>query len=345
MNHPEVKPRPEWVAIVKKYSVPDNRKSTTQIITSVLPYIALWILAYQAYKISFWLALPISMINAGFLMRTFIIQHDCGHNSFFKSTKLNNFVGSILGVITLTPYFHWRKAHAIHHATAGDLDFRGIGDIDTITVEEYMEMSLWNRFKYRFYRHPLIVFVVGPVFVFVVAHRVPMKTKKGDKKEKASVWWTNAALAVLFVGLSLWIGPKAVLAVQAPITIFSSMIGVYLFYVQHQFEDTYWRRHKEWDYARAALEGSSFFKLPKVLQWFSGNIGFHHVHHLSPLIPNYNLERAHYENEIFQTAHTITLSSSFQNVFLHLWDEQRQRLISFGEYYRFYRRNKSGQTA
>ena len=328
--------RPEWLDIVKKYQRPSNWKSTWQVINSLVPFFAIWVLMFYSMRVSYWITLALAVINAGFVARLFIIQHDCGHGSFYKSKKANNTLGSFIGVLTLTPYFHWRKSHAVHHATSGDLDFRGIGDVEVVTVAEYQEMSRWERFKYRFYRHPFTLFVIGPFMLFVVFHRFPYNTKKSEKKERASVYWTNAALAAIIILMGQWIGYKEFFMVQAPITIFTSIIGVYLFYVQHQFEDTYWRRHVEWDYARAALEGATYFKLPKVLQWFSGNIGFHHVHHLSPLIPNYMLEQAHKENEIFQNVETLTLKTSIRTIFLNLWDEQLDRLISFREYYRRY---------
>lgn len=323
---------PAWVAIVRRYQVPDWRKSVWQMVNSGVPFFAIWVLMYYSLNVHYALTLALAFLNGLFLMRLFIIQHDCGHNAFFKSTKWNNWIGSILGVITLTPYYHWRKMHAKHHSSSGDLDFRGLGDVDMLTVEEYKQLGLWGKLRYRFYRHPLVMFVLGPTLLFALFHRLPINLTPREKKERISVQTTNIALAAIFFGLGFWLGFKEVLLLWLPITVFSSMIGVYLFYVQHQFEDTYWRWHEEWDYAKAALQGSSYFKLPKVLQWFSGNIGFHHVHHLSPKIPNYNLERAHKENEIFQEVETITLVSSLRTVFLDLWDETSHRLISFREY-------------
>jgi omega-6 fatty acid desaturase (delta-12 desaturase) len=324
--------QPEWVEIVKRYQTPDWRRSVWQIVNSGVPFLTIWVLMVYSLRIHYALTLGLALLNAFFLMRLFIIQHDCGHNAFFKSTKLNNLVGSLLGIITLTPYYHWRKAHAKHHAGSGDLDFRGIGDIDTLTVEEYKALPWHGKLTYRFYRHPFVMFILGPTLVFAVMHRLPLKLEKGEHRERVSVHNTNLALLTVFLALGLWLGFKQVLMLWVPLTVFSSVIGVYLFYVQHQFEDTYWRWHEQWDYKDAALRGSSFFKLPKILQWFSGNIGFHHVHHLSPKIPNYNLEKAHYENEIFQQVATITLASSFKTVFLDLWDEQTHKLISFRQY-------------
>ncbi len=332
---------PEWVNIIKPYTVPNTWKSTWQMINSILPFFAIWVLMYYSLQVSYLLTLVLAFVNAGFMMRIFIIQHDCGHNSFFKSTKLNNFIGSLLGVITLTPYFHWRKSHAKHHAGSGDLDFRGFGDVDTLTVQEYQALPWKRKFFYRFYRNPIVLFIIAPTLLFTIGHRLPLGIEKGEMKERESVHGTNAALLLIFLVLGNTIGYLETIALWLPIMVFGSMVGVYLFYVQHQFEDTYWRWHKEWDYAEAALRGSSFFKMNKVLQWFSGNIGFHHLHHLSPMIPNYNLERAHYENPQFQQVETLTWAKSFKSVFLHLWDEQTHKLISWSEYARIKRQRSS----
>ena len=336
---------PEWVDIVKPYTVPSAWKSTWQMINSLLPFFAIWVLMVYSVRISYLLTLPLAFLNALFLMRIFIIQHDCGHNSFFKSTKLNNFVGTLLGIITLTPYYHWRKMHAKHHAGSGDLEFRGFGDIDTLTVEEYKALDWKRKLYYRFYRNPIVMFILGPMLVFTVMHRLPLQLEKGETRERESVYATNTALLIIFLILGKYIGFAETIMLWLPLTAFSSIVGVYLFYVQHQFEDTYWRWHNEWDYADAALQGSSYFKLPKVLQWFSGNIGFHHVHHLSPKIPNYNLERAHKENPIFQKAQTITLGTSFKTIFLHLWDEKTRKLISWRDYYRMLRQQSAQPSA
>ena len=345
MQNEQSPAKPEWVEIVKRYAVSDPWKSTWQMVNSLVPFFAIWVLMVYSLRISYLLTLGLAFLNALFLMRIFIIQHDCGHNSFFKSTKLNNFVGNLLGVVTLTPYYKWRKLHAMHHASSGDLDFRGFGDVDTVTVDEYRQMNSSQKLRYRFYRHPLVLFVLGPTLLFAIFNRFPINLKKGEERERESVHGTNAALLLIFLVLGKSFGFKETIMLWAPITVFSSMIGVYLFYVQHQFEDTYWRWHKEWDYADAALEGSSFLKLPKVLQWFSGNIGFHHVHHLSPKIPNYNLEQAHYENPIFQKVKTITLGSSFRSIFLHVWDEKTHKLISWRDYYRMARTHSTQPSA
>jgi omega-6 fatty acid desaturase (delta-12 desaturase) len=329
--------KPEWLEIVKRYQTPSNWRSNWQVVNSVVPFIILWIIMYYTLDVSYWITIALAVVQAGFFTRIFIIQHDCGHGSFYKSRKANDTLGSIFGVLTLTPYHFWRKHHARHHATSGDLDFRGFGDIDTLTVDEYKAMNRWGRFKYRFYRHPFVLFVIGPIYIFIFAQRVPYKTKKSEKKERASVWWTNAAIAGIILLMGWLIGLRAFFLIQLPITIIATIGGVYLFYVQHQFEDTYWRRHSQWDYKQAALEGCTYFKLPKLLQWFSGNIGFHHIHHLSPLIPNYMLEKAHKENELFQKVETLTIATSIRTIFLNLWDENLNRLISFREYRRRYK--------
>jgi omega-6 fatty acid desaturase (delta-12 desaturase) len=323
--------KPAWLQIVKKYQTPTVPKSVWQIANSFVPYFALWALMVGSLTISYWLTLGLAVFAVGFLTRIFIIQHDCGHQSFFNSRRANDMLGALCGVLTLTPYHHWRTQHARHHANSGDLDFRGFGDIDTLTVNEYLERNWWGRLKYRVFRAPLMLFFIGPSTLFLFLHRFPLKTTRSEKRARASVWWTNAGMLGAFLGLGYFIGYKEVLLVQLPITMIAASIGVYLFYVQHQFEDTYWRNHPEWDYKTAALVGSSFFKLPKVLQWFSGNIGFHHVHHLSPLIPNYLLKQAHEENEIFHNVETLTIATSLRSIFLHLWDENSRRLISFRE--------------
>lgn len=328
--------RKEWVKIVKQYQQSDTWRSTRQILTSVIPFLTILVLMYYSLEISYWITLAFAVLNAGFITRIFIIQHDCGHNSFYNSMRTNNIVGSIFGVITLTPYYLWRRNHAKHHASSGDLDSRGVGDVYTMTVSEYEEQSAWGKFKYRFYRHPLTLFVIGPIAIFVISHRFPLKTKKTEREERASVYWTNLALAVIVTGFGLLIGFREFFMITAPMYMFTFSVGVYLFYVQHQFEDTYWRRKPGWDYFEAAMEGASYFKLPKLLQWFSGNIGFHHIHHLSPKIPNYLLEKAYTENDILRESNTLTLRSSLKSVSLKLWDEQRNKLISFKDYRRYY---------
>ena len=317
-----------WRQVVAEYQKPDLRKSIWQLGNSLVLYILLWVLMVLSLNISFWLTLLLAIIAAGMYVRLFIIFHDCGHGSFFKSSKANHWVGSILGVFVFTPYFFWRQSHAIHHATAGNLDKRGVGDVWTMTVKEYLNASKWKRFVYRAYRNPVIMFGIAPVFLFLIAQRIPTNNSSYRKRERNSIHWTNLGLVVLGTILSLIIGFKNFLLIQIPVMWIASSAGVWLFYVQHQFEGVYWERAKEWNFVEAGLEGSSFYKLPKILQWFTGNIGFHHIHHLSPRIPNYLLEKCHQENDIFQIK-PVDIMTSLKSLSFRLWDEGKGQLIHF----------------
>jgi omega-6 fatty acid desaturase (delta-12 desaturase) len=317
-----------WKQIVARYQKPSLGAGAWQILNTLVPFVALWYLMYLTHSISWWLTVPLAILAGGFMVRLFIIFHDCGHGAYFKSQKANHIVGAITGLLTFTPYFHWRWQHAVHHSSAGDLDRRGTGDVWTLTVREYLESSRWKRFSYRLARNPFILFVIAPLFLFLVMQR--FHASKAGKKEIFSVYWTNLGLAVIAAGLSYFFGIKDYIIIQLIVVAVAGSAGVWLFYVQHQFEGVYWERSEEWDYTTAALKGSSFYKLPKVLQWFSGNIGFHHVHHLSPRIPNYNLEKCHNAEPLFQTVKPITLFSSFKSFTFRLWDEQRCRLVGFG---------------
>lgn len=319
--------RPAWRDIVAKYQKSAFWPAVWQLVNSIVPYAALWYLMYLLVPISFWFALPLAVLAGGFLVRIFIIFHDCGHGSFLPSRKANDIVGFITGVLTMTPYRQWTREHAVHHATSGDLDRRGTGDVWTLTVQEYLEASRWKRFAYRLARNPFVFFGFGPLFLFLFKHRFAGPTS--GPREKRSVAWTNLAVLLLAVGLSLAFGWMAYLVLQLTIIAVAGAAGVWLFYVQHQFEDVHWERGAEWDYASAALKGSSFYKLPKILQWFSGNIGFHHIHHLSPAIPNYHLEKCHRSEPLFQEVKPITLLSSFKSLTFRLWDEQRQKLVGY----------------
>jgi omega-6 fatty acid desaturase (delta-12 desaturase) len=320
---------PTWIEVVSKYNFPDNGKSWRQVINSVVPYISLWFAMYYSLNISYWLTLLLSVLAAGFLVRIFIIFHDCGHGSFFKSDLLSRLVGIPLGLIVFTPYHRWHRDHKEHHATVGNLDKRGIGDVKTLTVVEYNKLSKWGKFGYRFYRNPLFLILIAPILLFLIQHRIP-KTYM-NIKQHIYVQLSNVAI-IAGVFLLIWgIGLKAFLQIQLPIIYIASVAGVWLFYVQHQFENVVWKRQAEWDYKTIALEGSSFYKLPRILQWFSGNIGFHHIHHLSPRIPNYKLEACHNENPIFQNIKSITFNASLKSLRLRLWDEQKQKLVGFNE--------------
>jgi len=318
---------PAWTDLVTKYQGSDFRRSVRQICNSFIPFVALLVLMYFSLSVSYWLTLAMAIPAAGFLARIFIIQHDCGHGSFFKSTQANDRLGFICGILTMTPYKYWRLCHSIHHRGASNLAKRSIGSIRTLTVNEYRGLSRWGKLCYRAYRHPMTLFGVGAFFNFVVAQRFTFTSFA--RKEWPSLHWTNLTLAGLLVLSILTIGFKALVLVYAPIMLVASSVGTWLFYVQHQYEDTYWISDEEWDYSLAALRGSSYYKLPTVLRWFTGNIGFHHVHHLSPRIPNYNLHRCHEENPIFQQATVLTIGSSIRTASLHLWDEAKQRLVSF----------------
>lgn len=318
-----------WQALVAKYQKPHLGKSLWQLANSVIPFIGLWYLMYRSLEISYWLTLLLALPTAGLMVRIFIILHDCGHGSFFKSTKWNDFVGSLCGILTLTPYFLWRHSHAVHHATSGDLDRRGDGDIWTLTVREYLNASGWKRLAYRIYRNPFVMFGIAPTVNFGLLHRfVPRDT---GKRERFSVHYTNAALFIIVLGLGMLMGFKEFFLVQIPVLAIGGAAGIWLFYVQHQFEDTYWRDHPRWQYVPAALQGSSYFQMPPILQWFTGNIGFHHIHHLSPKIPNYNLPKCFKENPFFQYVTTVNLIESFKTISLKLWDEEREQLIGWKE--------------
>ncbi len=323
-----------WDKLVKKYQNSSNWKSIWQLCNSFIPFLLTWCLMYLSLDVSYWLTLLLALPAAGFVVRIFIIQHDCGHGSFFESKRANDFWGMAGSIISFTPYHYWRKNHAIHHASAGKLEQRGIGDIYTMTVDEYLKQSRWGKLKYRLYRNPIILFVFIPIILFVVLYRLPISDTKDFKKFQPSVYITSIVIALLVAGLIWLVGWQNFLMIQLPITFLASTTGTWLFYVQHQFEDTYWSENNGWDYASAAMQGSSYYKLPKVLQWFTGNIGFHHIHHLSPKIPNYLLEKCYKENPVFQKTVTLTLRSSFRSMFLRLWDEKEKKLISFHQFKR-----------
>jgi omega-6 fatty acid desaturase (delta-12 desaturase) len=329
-----------WKEIVAKYQRPSRGRSIWQMVNTLVPYIGLWYLMYLSLAVSYWLVVPLAVLAAGFLVRVFIIHHDCGHGSYFKSQKANDVWGFITGVITFTPYYLWRWEHAVHHASSGDLDRRGTGDVWTLTVQEYLEASRWKRFAYRLARNPVVLFVIAPLFLFLVKHR--FAPARAAERERRSVDWTNLAILAMTVAMSMIFGFKAYLLIQVSIIAMAGSAGVWLFYVQHQFEGVYWERQANWDYVTASLQGSSFYKLPKVLQWFSGNIGFHHIHHLSARIPNYNLERCHKAEPLFQTVKPITLFASFKSFTFRLWDEQRHKLVGYSHLRTLRRQQRQG---
>lgn len=317
----------EWVNIVSRFNKPDVRRSIWQIINSLGPYLLLWAAMFYSLQISYFLTLALALLATGFLVRIFIIFHDCGHGSFFSSDRANRIVGTILGSLVFTPYDYWHLEHHLHHTTVGNLDKRGHGDVWTLTVKEYSELSKGRKRLYRLYRNPLILIGLAPVFLFVVWFRIPRKSM--NQAGRRSVHITNLIVATFVGGGILLMGWKAFLMIQLPVIYFATVAGVWLFYVQHQFEDVIWTRQKEWDYKSMALQGSSFLKFPRILQWFSGNIGYHHIHHLGPRIPNYNLEKCHKASPLFRSIKAVTFLPSIRTMNLRLWDEEAKQLISF----------------
>jgi acyl-lipid omega-6 desaturase (Delta-12 desaturase) len=324
--------RPEgafWRETLAPYARPRLGRSLLDLATSVAPYLALSVAMYFALGISYLLVLALAIPASGFLVRTFILFHDCSHGSFLPSRRANLWLGTVLGLFVYSPFLRWRHDHAIHHATSGDLDRRGGGDVRTLTVREYLALPARSRLGYRAFRNPIVMFGIGPIVALLVGPR--LVAREARPRMRRSVIGTNIALAVL-VGAFCWlIGWRDYLLVQAPTLLLAGSAGIWLFYVQHQFEDAYWENGESWKYADAALRGSSYLKLPKVLQFFSGNIGLHHVHHLSARIPNYNLQRAHDENPIFHDVPTLSLRDGLRAVRLKLWDEERGRLVTFAE--------------
>lgn len=333
----------EKIAQLRKHVSPfeksDIRISVRQMINTILPFLVSWFLAYHLLSVSIFLTLPFTLIAAGFVVRMFIIFHDCTHGSFFKNKKANAIVGTITGVLTLFPYEKWKREHAIHHASSGNLDKRGVGDIWVMTIEEYIEASKWTRLKYRLYRHPLVMFGLGPLWLILVTSR--FNRKDARKKERHNTYLINISLVVLYSALIYLIGWQAFLIVQGTTMFIAGVLGIWLFYVQHTFEDSYFEDEQEWDYVKAAIEGSSYYELPKVLQWVTGNIGFHHVHHLSPRVPNYHLEKAHTSTPPLQRATTIGLFSSLKSLRYKLYDANNKTFVTFREVRHLLRRTNA----
>ena len=293
-----------------------------------MPYVALWVLAYYALAYSVWLLLPIWILAAGFMVRIFIIFHDCGHGSFFRSNSANQFWGVLTGVLTFTPFHYWRASHARHHATSANLDKRGEGDVWMMTVKEYLESPRKTRIQYRLYRNPLVMFFLGPLFITIITNR--FVRHKATTKERWSVYGTNIGILVVALLMSLLVGFKAYLLIQLPVLFVAQVAGIWLFYVQHQFDGVYWSRQSHWDFLTASLEGGSYYKLPRILQWFTGNIGYHHIHHLDSRIPNYRLPKVQKELPEVQSAPTLGLFTSFRSLRYRLWDEKQQKMVGFG---------------
>jgi omega-6 fatty acid desaturase (delta-12 desaturase) len=318
-----------WRKDIKPFESPRTSRSVWQIINTVVPFLASWYLAYLCMHLSYWISLPLMVIAGGFLVRIFIIFHDCCHKSFLKNKTANDIIGNITGILTFVPYLQWRHSHSVHHATNGNLDKRGVGDIWTMTVEEYRSVSRLKKLVYRLYRNPLVMFCLGPIYIFLVDYR--FNRKRAGVKERMNTYMTNAVIAAIVLLLCLTIGWKSFLLIHGPIFLISGIAGIWLFYVQHQFEESYFEDDEKWDYVQAALQGSSYYKLPKILSWITGSIGFHHIHHLSPRVPNYFLESVHNTSEKLRQVETITLFSSFKTLRFRLWDEQNKKFIGFRE--------------
>ena len=319
----------DWVKVLAKYREPDTMRSFFELGVSVLAYLGMWAFALWLLQYSYIAAFVVSLINGGFLIRLFCIQHDCGHGSFFGNRHLSDWTGRILGVVTLTPYDVWRRTHSIHHSHAGDLSKRGIGDVTTLTVAEYKQRGFWGRLQYRVYRHPLVMFGLGPCYLFVLQNRVPLGLMNQGAKYWISAMGTNVALAAI-LGVIAWFGGwQPLVLVFLPTTLMAASIGVWLFYVQHQFEETMWDDAPDWQLHEAALHGSSHYDLPLVLRWITANIGIHHVHHLYSRIPFYRLPDVLRDHSELVDCSRMTLLDSLKCARLHLWDEQTRKLVTF----------------
>lgn len=306
----------------------ETRRAVWQLLNTLIPYFLLWYLMIRSLEVSYALTLALAVVAAGFLVRVFIFFHDCGHNSFFPSTRANKIAGFWLGLLVFTPGEQWWHSHALHHASNSNLDKRGRGDVMMLTEEEYLKLNGWQRLGYRLFRNPLVMFVLGSFYMFVISHRLPLP--RYGKKELRSVIFNNLGILVIATGMSLLIGWKAYLMIQLPVLWLAGTAGIWLFYLQHQFQGSYWKRSGEWDYTASALLGASFYRLPKLLDWFSGSIGYHHLHHLSPRIPNYHLARCHAASPTVQKwARVLTLRESLGTVRLKLWSESQERMVGF----------------
>jgi len=319
---------PEWRKIVKPYEAPDIPRSVRQVITTFLAFGAMLYAMNLSLALPYWATLVLAVPTAAFLVRAFVLMHDCTHRSLFRRRWMNETIGWITGVLLLTPYKRWQREHVLHHATTGDLDRRGDGDVWMMTLREYREATPLRRLFYRLVRNPLVFLTIGPV-KFAVSMRFYPPGRADGPVERDNVRETNLALLALFLGFAALIGPMGVIAIYAPVYMIATSTAGWLIYLQHQFEDAYWADHEHWDYATAAIKGSSYLRLPAWLDWITGSVGFHHVHHLSPRIPNYKLRDCHVANELFQGAHTITLWDSARTLRLTLWDEERGRVVGF----------------
>ncbi len=317
----------DWKEIVSDFEKPCARRASWQLISTLGCYLGTWAAIYFAMKVNYLIVLPLALLASGFLVRLFIIFHDCCHNSFYRNRVLNQWIGFFTGVLAFTPFKHWRWEHSVHHATAGDLDRRGVGDVWTLTVKEYIEMSRWDRFVYRMVRNPVILFGIAPSYVFLFRER--LSSPRANPATRKTVRLTNCALLVMFLIGGLIFGFLPFVLIQVGIMAFAASAGVWLFYIQHQFEGVYWERHEHWEYTSAALEGSSFYRLPRILQWFTGNIGYHHIHHLSSKVPNYYLEACHNSHPAFANVTTVTFWGGFKSLSFRLWDETDKMLVGW----------------
>jgi omega-6 fatty acid desaturase (delta-12 desaturase) len=315
--------------VASGYATPSTPRSILQLLNTVIPMAAFWTAMSLSVEYNYWITLLLALPTAAFVVRLFMIQHDCGHRSFFRSPRLNDLVGNAIGIVTLTPHGYWRKAHNIHHASSGNLDQRGIGDVTVLTVHEYLSLSKGKRLLYRIYRHPITFLGIGPLYLFVVKFRLPLDLVRQHPGTLISVMGTNIALLGLLTGLAFLLGLPEALMVQVPIIFLSSLAGVWLFYVQHQFEHAYWRRDEDWNFHDAALYGSSYYDLPRPLRWLTADIGIHHIHHLSSRIPNYRLHECLTDNAELRKIGRVTLRDSLRYIRLALWDEQSNRLVRF----------------
>ena len=314
------------------YRGPNLARSIVEILITAAPLALAWTLMWAALSLGyFWLYIVLAVPTAGFLVRIFIIQHDCGHHSFFRSHRANDVLGFLCGIFTATPYACWRRAHARHHVTSGNLNHRGHGDVGTLTVEEYLGRSRAGRMKYRLYRHPLVMFFLGAGFLFIIRQRFTYGIPRSWHRERRSVHATNLGILIVMAIGSWLIGLPTFLMIELPVITLGAAAGSWLFFVQHQFEGAYWQPQQEWDFTRSALEGSSYYRLPRVLQWFTGNIGYHHIHHLNSHIPNYNLPACYAAEPAFRQAITLDLRDGLQCVSLKLWDERLHRMVTFAE--------------
>lgn len=336
ISSPPITNERELLSVVTPYAKPEILKSLWQIVNTFIPFFGIIYLMYLSLATTYWVTFGLSMVAALFFVRIFIMQHDAGHYAFFKSNTWNDRFGYFCSLFTMIPYYYWRRQHALHHAGNGNLDRRGHGDMDVYTVDEYLALTKSQKIYYRLYRNPIVFLLFGPLSLFFYINRTCTDPKVYSARDKRNIWMTNLTILATFGGIGYLIGYGAFLKIAVPIYFISSSFGIWLFYIQHQFEHTYWRPNDEWSFVRAAMQGSSLYKLPKILQWFTGNIGFHHIHHLKPGIPNYKLEKCYRENPAFHDVFEVTLWSSLKTMFLSVWDPKQERLISFRELKKLY---------